>query len=134
MIILLAILVGALFATGTYLILQRTLTRIVLGLTTLSNGANMLMMLAGGRAGEPVFTDGSSPGRRLADPMPQAMALTAIVINFAMLAFLLTLAYRSMVLTGGDEVEDDLEDRRIALNERREELPEEIAEDLLEDH
>ena len=50
----------------------------------------------------------------MADPLPQALALTAIVISFGITAFLLALAYRSWVLRSDDEVEDDVEDRRIA--------------------
>lgn len=127
MIVILAVAVGILFATGTFLILQRTLSRIILGLTMCSNGVNMLLLLAGGRGGAPVFADGRAGGLRLADPMPQAMALTTIVINFAMVAFLLAMAFRSATLTGVDEVEDDLEDRRIAQTVRAEEIAEEIA-------
>lgn len=127
MIIVLAVIVGILFASGTFLILQRTLSRIILGMTMCSNGVNMLLLLAGGRGGAPAFADGRSGGLRLSDPMPQAMALTTIVINFAMVAFLLALAFRSATLTGVDEVEDDLEDRRIAQTIREEELAEEIA-------
>jgi multicomponent Na+:H+ antiporter subunit C len=48
------------------------------------------------------------------DPLPQALALTAIVITFGVTSYLLAMAYRSWVLTNSDEVEDDLEDRRIA--------------------
>jgi multicomponent Na+:H+ antiporter subunit C len=54
---------------------------------------------------------GSGPA---SDPLPQALALTAIVITFGVSAFLLALAYRSWLLTRSDEVEDDVEDRRIA--------------------
>ncbi|HTO00761.1 MAG TPA: NADH-quinone oxidoreductase subunit K [Microthrixaceae bacterium] len=129
MIIIVAVIVGILFAAGTFLILQRTLSRIILGLTMCSNGVNMLLMLAGGRGGVAAFADGRSGGLRMADPMPQAMALTTIVINFAMVAFLLALAYRSATLTGVDEVEDDLEDRRIAQTIRLDELAAEIAEE-----
>ncbi len=126
MIVVVAVVVGVLFATGTFLILQRTLSRIILGLTMCSNGVNMVLMLSGGRGGAAVFADGSPLSGR-ADPMPQAMALTTIVINFAMVAFLLAMAFRSATLTGVDEVEDDLEDRRIAQTVRAEEIAEEIA-------
>jgi multicomponent Na+:H+ antiporter subunit C len=109
----LALLVGVLFATGTYLLLQRTLTRIIMGLALLGHGANLLLLLAGGRAGfPPLIGDGGVPAP-VADPLPQALALTAIVISFGVLSFLLTLAYRSWVLNREDQVEDDLEDRRI---------------------
>lgn len=131
--IITAVLVGVLFAAGTFLILQRTLTRIVLGLTMMSNGASLLLILSGGPTGSAPFLDSESIGQRLSDPMPQAMVLTAIVINFAMVGFLLALAYRSMALTGADEVEDDLEDRRIARSIRDEEIVAEIAEDLVEE-
>lgn len=112
---ILALLVGVLFSTGTYLLLQRTLTRIIMGLALLGHGANLLLLLAGGRAGAPplVGDDPLVPGPGVADPLPQALALTAIVISFGVLAFLLALAYRSWVLNREDEVEDDVEDRRI---------------------
>jgi multicomponent Na+:H+ antiporter subunit C len=126
----LAVLVGVLFAAGTYLLLQRTLTRVIFGIAVLGHGANLLLLLAGGRAGDPPLLTGSGETRRLVgasggagfvDPLPQALALTAIVISFGAVAFLLTLAYRSWLLHGEDEVTDDVEDRRIArLAERKE--------------
>lgn len=113
MIGVLAVTVGALFAVGTYLLLQRVLSRILLGFALMSHGANLLLLAAGGRAGAPPFTDGTSTSG-FADPLPQAMALTAVVIGFGVFGFLAALAYRSWLLTRDDEVEDDLEDRRIA--------------------
>jgi multisubunit Na+/H+ antiporter MnhC subunit len=112
----LALLIGVLYAVGTYLLLQRTLTRVVLGLGLLSHGANLLLLAAGGRPGAVPFsgrTDGAA-GAGTADPLPQAMVLTAIVITFGVTAFLLALAFRSWLLTGEDSVQDDVEDRRIA--------------------
>jgi multicomponent Na+:H+ antiporter subunit C len=110
----LPVLAGALFAAGTYLVLQRPLTRVLLGLALMGHGANLLLLAAGGRAGAPplIGPDGAPVGA--ADPLPQALMLTAIVITFAVLAFLAVLAYRSYVLTGSDDVEDDVEDRRVA--------------------
>lgn len=113
MIIALALLVGILFAAGTYLLIQRTLTRIILGLSLYGHAVNVLLMSAGGRGGRAPILDGSEPGP-VSDPLPQAMALTAIVITFGVIAFLLALAYRNWTHDGDDEVEDDLEDRRIA--------------------
>jgi multicomponent Na+:H+ antiporter subunit C len=110
----LPVLAGVLFATGTYLVLQRPLTRILLGLVLLGHGANLLLLSAGGRAGAAPFVGPEGPPIEAADPLPQALVLTAIVITFAVTAFLAALAYRSYVLTGSDAVEDDLEDRRIA--------------------
>ena len=57
---------------------------------------------------------GNSPPDTFADPLPQALALTAVVITFALTTFLLALGYRSFTLVGHDEVQDDVEDRRIA--------------------
>ncbi len=112
----LALLVGVLYAVGTYLLLQRTLTRVVIGLGLMSHGANLLLLAAGGPSGAVPFvgrTDGPA-GAGTADPLPQAMVLTAIVITFGVTAFLLALAFRSWLLTGEDQVQDDVEDRRIA--------------------
>ena len=113
MIVVTALVVGVLYALGTYLLLQRQLTRIVIGLALMSHGANLLLLLAGGRAGRPPLIGGEGTGA-IADPLPQALALTAIVITFGVASFLLALAYRSWVIDHDDEVEDDIEDRRIA--------------------
>lgn len=115
--VVLAVTVGVLYALGTYLLLQRSLTRIVLGLGLLGHGANLLLLLAGGRGGVPPFAGAAG---RIADPLPQAMALTAIVITFGVTAFLLALAYRSFTQRDDDEVQDDLEDRRVAREADRE--------------
>ncbi len=125
----LALLIGVLYSVGTYLLLQRTLTRVVVGLGLLSHGANLLLLQAGGPPGLAPFAgpDGAgivvrSAGEGTADPLPQAMVLTAIVITFGVTAFLLAMAYRSWVLTGDDEVRDDLEDARVT-RERPHEHP-----------
>ena len=109
--VLLAAAAGWLFAVGTYLVLQRTLTRVVIGLGILSHGANTLRMASGRRGLPPIIGRGDASD--FSDPLPQAMALTAIVITFGVTAFLLALAYRSWILTRDDEVQDDLEDRLI---------------------
>ncbi|MFD0313458.1 Na(+)/H(+) antiporter subunit C [Streptomyces flavalbus] len=110
----LSVVVGVLFAVGFYLMLQRSLMRIVLGFIVLGHGTNLLLLVAGGTPGRPPITDGKAADpARYADPLPQAMALTSIVITFALTAFLTALAYRSWRLWGNDEVRDDVEDRRI---------------------
>lgn len=114
MTVTLAVTLGALFAVGTYLLLQRTLTRVVIGLALMGHGANLLLLVAGGRAGAAPFVTDDGPPAAAADPLPQALALTAIVITFGVTAFLLALAYRSWQHTHDDDVEDDPEDRRIA--------------------
>jgi multicomponent Na+:H+ antiporter subunit C len=126
---LLAIGVGALYTVGVYLLLQRTLTRIVMGLVILGHGVNLLLLLAGGPAGRPPIID-DGPIAGYADPVPQALALTAIVISFGITAYLLALAWRSWAEGGDDKVEDDVEDRRIAqLAARRAGRPRESDED-----
>ncbi len=110
--LVLAFAAAVLFGLGTWLVLQRRLIRIVIGLALLGHGANLVLLQSGLVRGVPPVI-GDAPGR-MADPMPQALALTAIVIAFGATAFLLALAHRSWQLTGEDLVEHDLEDRRIA--------------------
>jgi multicomponent Na+:H+ antiporter subunit C len=105
--------VGVLFAAGVYLLLERSLTRVLLGFVLLGNGTNLAILLAGGRAGAPPIT-GSGTAEPMSDPLAQAMILTSVVITLALVAFVLAMAYRSWQLHGHDEVQDDVEDTRIA--------------------
>ncbi|GEC02676.1 hypothetical protein SSP24_03310 [Streptomyces spinoverrucosus] len=115
-----AVVVGGLFAFGFYLMLQRSLMRIVLGFVLLGHGTNLLLLVAGGVAGRPPVLEGrTADPETVADPLPQAMALTAIVITFGLTAFLVALAHRSWRLSGHDEVRDDVEDRRIGTARER---------------
>jgi multicomponent Na+:H+ antiporter subunit C len=114
-----AVVLAVLYSVGFYLLMQRSLMRILIGIVVLGHGANLLLQLAGGPpARAPVL--GTALPEDFADPLPQALALTAIVITFALTTYLLALGYRSWVLTGHDEVQDDLEDRRIAAAARPE--------------
>jgi multicomponent Na+:H+ antiporter subunit C len=115
------VLVGVLFAAGVVLLLERSLTRILIGVILLGHGANVLI-LGGGRAGGTPIV-GTGPAEEMSDPLPQAMILTAIVITLAVTAFLLALAYRSRDITGHDEVQDDVEDRRIVVLAERDAMP-----------
>ena len=126
--LVLAVATALLFSLGTWLLLQRRLSRLIIGLGLIGHGANLLLMLSGSRRGVAPFVGGTG-GERVADPMPQALALTAIVIAFGLSAFLLALAYRSWQLTGDDLVEDDIEDRRIASNQG--DVDEEVADQVL---
>jgi multicomponent Na+:H+ antiporter subunit C len=110
--IALAAAAALLFALGTYLILQRKLSRIIIGLGLLTHGANLLLIGAGRRGQPPIV--GTGPVSTFADPMPQSLALTAIVITFGVTTLLLALAFRSWILTRDDEVQDDVGDRAIA--------------------
>ena len=103
---------AVLCSCGTWLLLDRHLSRVVIGIGLLGHGVNILLVLSGGDGGAPAFIEGVAAG--FADPLPQAMVLTAIVITFGVIAFLLAMAHRSWSFTADDEVEDDVEDRRIA--------------------
>lgn len=106
--------VGGLTSVGLYLITARSLSRIVLGFALLGHAGVLALLAAGGPAGQaPIISDnGTTTG--IANPLTQALALTAIVISFGLTLFLLALARRQQELTSDDLVEDDLEDRRIA--------------------
>ncbi|XRQ03409.1 Na(+)/H(+) antiporter subunit C [Actinomadura welshii] len=117
--LILVLAVAVLFAAGFNMLMERSLIRIVIGFMLLGHGANILLLLAGGAAGAPPLLGGESE-RPMADPLPQAMVLTAIVITFGVTAFLLALAFRSRTLLGEDEVRDDVEDRRVHAARREE--------------
>jgi len=105
---------GALYACGIYLILERSLTRVLLGLMLLANATNLLILATGGYAGlAPFFSKDTDPGS-YNDPLPQALILTSIVISFAVTAFMLGIIYRTWVLARQDDIQDDIEDRRVA--------------------
>ncbi|MEM7273192.1 MAG: NADH-quinone oxidoreductase subunit K [Actinomycetota bacterium] len=121
--IALLVTVGGLTAVGLYLITARSLSRIVFGFSLLGHAAVLSLLTAGGPPGEAPIADQSSPDE-IANPIPQALALTAIVISFGLTLFLLALARRQQALSGDDQVEDDLEDRRIAAEDAADGLEE----------
>lgn len=103
--ILLASAIGILFAVGVYLVLRSRTFPVVLGLTFLSYGVNLLLFVSGGvRLDAPPIVDGRSA---MSDPLPQALVLTAIVISFGMTAFLLALAVRANADRGRDHVDGE---------------------------
>ena len=94
----LAALVGCFVALGIYMLLSRSLIRMLLGVVILGNGINLLIFTAGRLTLDiaPIVPGGlNHPIEPIANPLPQALILTAIVIGFAMFGFLLVLAYRS---------------------------------------
>lgn len=105
--------VAVLAGVGTYLVTSRSLSRIVLGFSLVGHAAVVALLAAGGPAGDPPLAD-RTPPEQAANPLPQALSLTAIVIAFGLTLFLLALARRQRELAGDDLVEDDVEDRRIA--------------------
>jgi multicomponent Na+:H+ antiporter subunit C len=105
----LAFLIGCLYAAGLYMILRRSLFKLILGLVLLSHGANLLVFTAGGltRAQPPIAPPGQqAPPVPAADPLPQALILTAIVIGFGVLAFALVLFHRAYQTIGNDDSDD----------------------------
>jgi multicomponent Na+:H+ antiporter subunit C len=116
--VVLVVAIGVLIGCGVYLLLERSLSRVIVGVALIGNGVNLLFLVAGGAAGGPPLV-GSGPEEEMSDPLPQAMVLTAIVITLGLTAFVLAMAYRSWQLHGHDEVQDDLEDRRIAERSER---------------
>ncbi|MBA8817114.1 multisubunit Na+/H+ antiporter MnhC subunit [Microbacterium halimionae] len=105
----LIIVMAVLFACGVYAMLERSLTRVLIGFLLLGNAANLLLLIVIGDPGMAPFY-GSGDSDTFSDPLPQALMLTAIVITFAVSAFLLALIYRSWQLGQADTVEDDAED------------------------
>ncbi|GAA3589499.1 hypothetical protein GCM10022198_11750 [Klugiella xanthotipulae] len=107
----LLVLASVLFAVGLYVMMERNLTRILLGFLLVGNGVNIFIFLMSGRPGSAPITPDSGDAAGLADPVPQVFILTAIVINFGITAFLLALIYRSWWLAqlgeDGDTVLSD---------------------------
>lgn len=120
--LVLALTAGVLFATGVYLLLSRSISRALLGVILLGNGANVLYLVAAGPAGRAPIS-GLNEEAAMTDPLPQAMVLTAIVITLGMTAFILAMAHRSWQLSRSDDVEDDLEDLRLVEMADRDDVP-----------
>lgn len=113
--LVLVIVMASLVACGVYMLLERSLTRVVLGFLLIGNGVNLLILIMAGEAGFAPIYDASIAPEDYSDPLPQALILTAIVITFAVSAFLLALIYRSWRLANADDVSDDADD--VALRE-----------------
>jgi multicomponent Na+:H+ antiporter subunit C len=110
--LVLIIVMAVLFACGVYAMLERSLTRVLIGFLLLGNATNLLLLIVMGRPGiAPFFGAGTT--EEMSDPLPQALTLTAIVITFAVSAFLLALIYRSWQLGQADTVEDDEADMAV---------------------
>lgn len=113
--LVLIVIMSAMYACAVYLLLERSLTRVLLGFLLAGNATNLLILIMVGEAGiAPIFDESIDPAE-YTDPLPQALILTAIVITFAVSAFLLALIYRSWRLANADDVNDDADD--LALRE-----------------
>ncbi len=118
--VLLLLVIAVTFGAGVTLLLERSLTRIVVGTLLIGNAVNLVFLVASGAAGRAPIVDPDDPSP-MSDPLPQALVLTAIVITLGVAGFLLAMAYRSQQLQGDDDVQDDIEDTLImALAERDE--------------
>lgn len=109
------VLIGGLTSAGVYLLLERNLTRMLLGLLLVGNAVNLLILTAGGPSGNPPIRDRTSGAQTsTADPLAQGMILTAIVITMGVAAFVLALTYRSYQLSREEDVANDPEDARVS--------------------
>ncbi|MCM6777406.1 Na(+)/H(+) antiporter subunit C [Nocardia sp. CDC159] len=113
--ITLLILIAVLIACGVYLVLERAVSKMLLGLLLFGNAVNLLIITLGGADGRPpILGESDRLHRDTADPLAQAMVLTSIVITMGLAAFVLALAYRAYVLTLTEQVENDPEDVKVA--------------------
>jgi multicomponent Na+:H+ antiporter subunit C len=105
---MLAFVVGSLFTAAIYMILRRSIVKLVIGLVLLSNAANLLIFTVSGltRGAPPLIPMGlPGPAEAVADPLPQALILTAIVISFGVLAFAVVLIHRAYEVAGQDDLD-----------------------------
>ncbi|WP_421852559.1 Na+/H+ antiporter subunit C [Oricola sp.] len=104
-----AILTGVLFTVSFYMMLSRHIIRILLGVAILSNAVNLTIFASGRltRQVPPFVPEGAAtPLEAIANPLPQALVLTAIVIAFSFFAFLLVLVFRSYQELGTDDTDE----------------------------
>lgn len=107
--ILLAIMTGLLYSAGIYLILRRSLVKLIIGLILLGNGANLLIFLLGRvvKGAPPIIPAESKVfTEAFADPVPQALILTAIVISFGLQSFAIILIKRAYKVIKTDDLDE----------------------------
>ena len=108
MTVVLAVVIGLLYAAGLYLVMRRSMVKLILGLALLAHAANLLIFTLGGlvRGGTPIVPSGGDAlVPPFPDPVPEALVLTAIVIGFAVQAFALVLVKRAHHETGTDDMD-----------------------------
>ncbi len=106
--LLLIFLIGLLYSSGIYLMLRKSMVKLLIGLVLLGNGANILIFLMGDIAkGRPpiIAADAGVFTQMYADPVPQSLILTAIVISFGLQAFAIILLKRVYIITGSDNLD-----------------------------
>jgi len=107
--VLLAVVVGVLYAAGLYMILRRSIVKLIIGLGLLGHAANLLIFTVGRvtRANPPVIGhEAEALIAPFADPLPQALILTAIVIGFGVQAFAIVLVKRAYQTVGTDDFDE----------------------------
>lgn len=108
MTLLLALIIGVLFAAGLYMMLRRSIVKLFIGLVLLGHAVNLLIFVVGGLVrGNPAFVAAGESGLSppFADPLPQALVLTAIVIGFGLQAFVVVLIKRVYQTVGTDDLD-----------------------------
>jgi multicomponent Na+:H+ antiporter subunit C len=105
---ILAVVIGGLYAAGLFMMLRRSIVKLIIGLSLLGHAANLLIFTIAGlsRARPPLISASLDNTTRLADPVPQALILTAIVIGFAVQAFALVLIHRVVQTVGTDDLDN----------------------------
>jgi multicomponent Na+:H+ antiporter subunit C len=106
---LLALVIGGLYAAGLYLMMRRSMVKLIIGLALLGHAANLLIFTVGRltRGQPPIVSPGeTAPVGPFADPLPQALILTAIVIGFGVQAFAIVLLKRAYQTVGTDDLDD----------------------------
>lgn len=105
--IVLAIVIGILYAVSVYLLLRRSIVKLILGIIFLSNATNLLLFTADGLTyASPALIKNGNIDKPMADPIPQALILTAIVIGFGLIAFTLVLTYKYYDATGTEDLDE----------------------------
>ncbi|MBZ0184589.1 MAG: Na+/H+ antiporter subunit C [Melioribacteraceae bacterium] len=105
--LLFAVMIGVLYGAGFYLILRRSFVKVLIGLILLAHGANLLILTVGRLTkGNPVFVNSGTDASAFADPLPQALILTAIVIGFGIQAFALVLFKRAYKTAKTDDLDE----------------------------
>jgi multicomponent Na+:H+ antiporter subunit C len=105
--IILAVTVGVLYTAGVYMLLRRSIVKLVIGIILLSNATNLLIFISSGLSSRtPAFAFAAETAENVSDPLPQALILTAIVIGFGLVAFTLALKYKFYEVTGTDDLDE----------------------------
>ena len=107
--LLLALMIGLLYGSGLFMMLRRSLVKLIIGLILMGNGVNLLIFLVGGlkKGSPPIIPEWSSFfSEPYSDPIPQALILTAIVISFGLQSFAIVLIKRAYKEVGTDDLDE----------------------------